>query len=98
MSIPHPLVLLLTALWLPAAAATHPSTTPGSEPATLDVNHVSVYELQTLRGIGPHKANAIIKERQTHGAFIDARDLTRVKGIGSALADTLGQRLSFHRP
>lgn len=92
-------LLLLTSPLLSANAMPPSSTMQSSAPMpVLNVNHASASELQTLKGIGPRKANAIIKERQTHGEFIDARDLMRVKGIGAALADTLGQRLNFHRP
>lgn len=73
---------------------------PSSEPAAtvIDANHASAYELQTVKGIGPHKAAFIVEERKQHGLFFDAQDLTRVKGIGSAMANKLKQQLSFHRP
>ncbi|WP_414501080.1 ComEA family DNA-binding protein [Zymobacter sp. IVIA_12111.31 C1] len=92
-------LLLLLSVTLPAEAETPctPSDTP-TEQRVIDANHASADDLQTLKGLGPRKAAAIVAERQQHGAFIDARDLTRVKGIGQRLANTLEQRLSFHRP
>lgn len=63
-----------------------------------DANHATADELQGLNGIGPYKAAAIIKERDAHGQYIDARDLTRVKGIGEALAYRLGEQMTFRRP
>ncbi|MFM2344377.1 MAG: hypothetical protein RLZZ210_987 [Pseudomonadota bacterium] len=49
----------------------------------LDVNSATQAELDTLKGIGPVKAKAIIEERAKNGNFKDANDLaTRVKGLG----------------
>ena len=65
---------------------------------SVDINHASADTLITLKGIGPRKAAAIIEEREAHGLYSDARDLTRVKGIGIALADQLKDQLVFQRP
>jgi len=35
-----------------------------------------------LKGIGPSKADAIVRYRETHGAFASVDDLVKVKGIG----------------
>ena len=71
-----------------------------AEPLSMavDANHASAQELQIIKGIGPRKATSIVEERQQHGLFIDAQDLTRVKGIGSAMANKLKQQLTFRRP
>lgn len=37
-----------------------------------------------LNGVGPAKAEAIIKDRAEHGPFKSAQDITRVEGIGKA--------------
>jgi competence protein ComEA len=52
--------------------------------ATVNINTATVAELDTLPGIGPATAAAIIRERDTHGQFRSVDDLERVKGIGPA--------------
>lgn len=48
----------------------------------VDINRATVAELQTLPGVGPKTAEAIISNRETMGRFIQVDDLMRVKGIG----------------
>src|ERR1700742_4442517 len=55
----------------------------GSAWAAVDVNTANSDALRGVKGIGPAKAKAILDERQAHGPFKDAHDLsTRVKGMG----------------
>lgn len=50
----------------------------------VEVNSADQAELETLTGIGPATARAIIKERDANGPFTDAGNLSqRVRGIGS---------------
>ena len=49
------------------------------------LNSASKSDLMAISGIGEAKADAILKERK-HGKFKSFDDLTRVKGIGSAIA------------
>lgn len=60
------------------------STTPGtgSSSGLVNINTASAAELQTLSGIGPSMAQAIIDERTQNGAFASVDDLMRVSGIG----------------
>ncbi|WP_265525129.1 ComEA family DNA-binding protein [Paenibacillus sp. JDR-2] len=51
----------------------------------LDINRATAEQLDTLKGIGPAKAQAIIADRERNGLFSSADDLLRVKGIGSKL-------------
>ncbi|TCN01537.1 competence protein ComEA [Paenibacillus sp. BK033] len=51
----------------------------------LDINRATAEQLDTLKGIGPAKAQAIIADREQNGPFSSAEDLLRVKGIGSKL-------------
>ena len=50
----------------------------------VNVNTADAEELETLTGIGPSLAQAIIDYRAGHGAFRSAEDLLLVKGIGEA--------------
>src|ERR1700761_5230274 len=52
--------------------------------AAVEVNSADQATLETVKGIGPVHAKAIIDERSKNGPFKDADDLaTRVKGIGT---------------
>lgn len=64
----------------------------------IDVNSATAEQLsESLQGVGPQKAAAIIAYREQHGPFQTVQDLTKVKGIGESLLDknkgliTLGQ-------
>ncbi|WP_226583195.1 helix-hairpin-helix domain-containing protein [Halobacillus litoralis] len=46
------------------------------------VNSASAIEIQTIKGIGPSKAESIIKYREEHGPFSSLEDLIKVTGIG----------------
>ena len=48
----------------------------------IDINTASVEELDTLPGIGPKTAQAIVEYRETQGKFTSAEDLLQVRGIG----------------
>ena len=71
----------------PAATATAdvggvvPASTP-QQPALVNINSASVEELQTLTGIGPAKAQAIVAYRTEQGPFAVPEDLMLVSGIG----------------
>lgn len=52
--------------------------------AAVNINTASVSELDSLPGIGPVKAQAIVAYRDTNGPFGNVSDLTNVKGIGDA--------------
>ncbi len=48
----------------------------------IDVNTATLQELDTLPGIGPKTAQAILDYRETHGKFSSVEDLSNVRGIG----------------
>ena len=57
----------------------------GKEPSisgVVNVNAATAEELSLLPGVGPAKAQAIIRWRTEHGAFKRVEDLSQVKGIG----------------
>jgi competence protein ComEA len=55
--------------------------------ATVDLNTASSTELQTVKGIGPKKAEAIIEFRKKNGQFKSVDDLDKVPGFGKATVD-----------
>jgi competence protein ComEA len=48
----------------------------------VDLNRATAAELETLPGIGPSKAAAIVRHREEHGPFRVPGDLREVTGIG----------------
>jgi competence protein ComEA len=57
----------------------------------VDINTASMEELDTLPGIGPVTAQAIVEHRETRGKFTSPEDLLQVRGIGpKKLAAILG--------
>ena len=48
----------------------------------ININTASQNELEQLSGIGPSTAEAIVKDREAHGAFASPEDIMRVSGIG----------------
>ena len=53
-----------------------------SDTQPININTASQEELETLPGIGPSKAAAIIEYRSTHGPFNTIEDILEVTGIG----------------
>lgn len=48
----------------------------------IDINSADEAELESLPGVGPSRARAIIETRKTMNGFKRVEDLMRVKGIG----------------
>ncbi len=55
----------------------------------VNINTANTSELDALPGIGPAKAAAIVDYRTTHGPFVQATDIQKVKGIGPATYESL---------
>lgn len=60
----------------------------------VDINRAELAELESLPGIGPVKATAIVQWRETHGAFQTIEDLQKVSGIGPATLAKLRDRVT----
>lgn len=65
--------------------------TTNSNPNTFDLNSASARQLQSIPGIGPARAKAIIAYRNQHGHFQRIADIRRVKGIGPKLSSTISK-------
>ncbi|MEO6989466.1 MAG: helix-hairpin-helix domain-containing protein [Aquihabitans sp.] len=63
-----------------------PGATPGPDapPAMVNLNTATAAELDTLPGVGPSTASAILAHREEHGPFAAVDDLLEVRGIGDA--------------
>lgn len=60
----------------------------GSE-APVDLNSADAAALESLPGIGPARAQAIVEWREAHGGFSAAEDLLQISGIGPATFERL---------
>lgn len=65
---------------------------PGAS-APIDLNSATVEQLDTLPGVGPSTAAAIVDDRRQHGPFKSVDDLGRVRGIGPAKLAALRARV-----
>lgn len=63
----------------------------------IDPNRADCLTLETLPGIGPSRASAILAER-AHRAFTGLRDLERVRGLGPARVAKLAPYVGFEEP
>jgi competence protein ComEA len=62
--------------------------------ASVNINRANSAQLQTLNGIGPTKAEAILKYRKAHGGFKSVDELVNVKGIGPKTLQKLKSQAS----
>jgi len=80
--------------WFPRVGETMPPTAGGSpsapsSPTRIDLNHATVEQLDTLPGIGPTLATAIVTDRERRGPFGSVEDLSRVKGLSRSRIDAI---------
>jgi competence protein ComEA len=57
--------------------------------APIDLNTATLEDLDTLPGVGPATAQAIVAHREEHGPFGAVEDLLEVRGIGDARLEAL---------
>jgi len=75
-----------------ASGTTAGATTSAQGGGRVSLNSATLEQLDTLPGVGPVTAQAIIDFRTSHGGFQRVEDLLDVKGIGEAtLADLKDQ-------
>lgn len=69
-----------------ARAATAASA--ATEPVRVNINEADVETLaRSLNGVGPGKAEAIVRYREAFGEFVSVDELAEVKGIGTATVE-----------
>jgi competence protein ComEA len=66
-----------------------------SQNSLVNINKASESELQTLPGIGPSKATAIIEYRETNSGFQTIEDLKKISGIGEKTFEKLEPLISI---
>ena len=72
------------------------NTTPSNlKQGTVNINTAMLEELQTIKGIGKKKAEAILQYRKEHGAFRTKEDLLQVKGIGKKALEAIESQVTF---
>lgn len=63
--------------------------------AAVNINTATQAELETLKGIGPTKAKAIVEYRKKQGGFKSIDELENVDGIGSKTLSNLRKDLTL---
>jgi competence protein ComEA len=78
---------IVVGLDVPVVPGPLPTATAGGTPTAVspvDINVATQVELESLPGIGPVTATAILAWRTEHGAFTSVEELLEVSGIGEA--------------
>lgn len=72
------------------------NTTPSnSKQGMVNINTATLEELQTIKGIGKKKAEAILQYRKEHGTFRTKEELLQVKGIGKKALEAIESQVTF---
>lgn len=95
------LVLVSALLFCISASAAHTNKT-GKEKngkhhaaiAKVNINTADSKTLQTVKGIGPKRAAAIINYREKNGPFKSIDDLNKVKGKGYSFSKRFVKRIA----
>ena len=70
------------------------AVTKGMSGGLVNLNTATLEDLETLTGIGPSKANAILEYRETVGKFKEVDELKKVTGIGDKTFERLRDSIS----
>ncbi|MFS0603665.1 helix-hairpin-helix domain-containing protein [Peribacillus frigoritolerans] len=70
------------------------AVTKGTSGGLVNLNTATQEDLQTLTGIGPSKANAILEYRESIGKFKEVDELKQVTGIGDKTYERLRDSIS----
>lgn len=87
-------LFLIAPIWQPGTPVVYMPALPQTEAAAesaptqlVDLNTSDAETLQTLPGIGPAKAAAIIAYREEHGPFAALQDVANVPGISEQMTE-----------
>ena len=87
-------LFLIAPIWQPGTPVAYMPVLPQAEAAAesaptqlVDLNTADAETLQTLPGIGPAKAAAIIAYREEHGPFAALQDVANVPGISEQMTE-----------
>ena len=87
-------LFLIAPIWQPGTPVAYMTALPQTEAAAesaptqlVDLNTADAETLQTLPGIGPAKAAAIIAYREEHGPFAALQDVANVPGISEQMTE-----------
>jgi competence protein ComEA len=62
--------------------------------AAIDLNTASQAELESIDGVGPKKAQAILEYRKKNGNFKSVDDLDKVSGFGKKTVDGMRKEIT----
>jgi len=79
-----------TSASLPSAS---PIASDASGEGKVHLNQATQEEIETLNGIGPKKAEAILTYREEHGPFQSVEQLTEVSGIGDKTVENIRDQI-----
>ncbi len=65
--------------------------------AKVNINTAGVEDLKGLPGIGPAKAEAIVKYREANGKFKTKDEITGVKGIGDKVYKKISDEIEVSK-
>lgn len=61
----------------------------------ININQATAAELETITGIGPSKANAILQYREENGTFKSIEELKNISGIGDKTFEKLKDEITI---
>jgi competence protein ComEA len=70
----------------------------GTALAAINVNTANQKELESIKGIGPAKAKAIMDYRSKNGPFKSIEDLDKVKGVGKKTLAEIRPQVTLSGP
>lgn len=75
------------AAYQPIGAVVSPESIAEEPAGLIDLNTADAAALQTLPGIGPAKAEAILADRAANGPYTSLQDAARVSGISEEMTE-----------
>ncbi|MDQ0339597.1 competence protein ComEA [Caldalkalibacillus uzonensis] len=67
----------------------------GGSSGKISINRATAEELQQLPGIGPSRAEAIVRYREENGPFTSVEDIMKVSGIGPKIFENMKDEIEL---